>query len=199
MSHAYTTKERVKLLAVPEADLVNTEQANRIDALIVAVSKFVDRYCGRPIAYFLGATGTPVAAVRRYRGGGYNFLQIGQHFGPAVITSPATATSVYYEDENGWLQWTQETDNGQSDFYATEYTTGFFGRNVLYLVSATWGFETTPEDVDLATALIVGDIWDRGNGVIGQISPTGFVVEKEIPLQARVLLDQRKRREFEVN
>jgi hypothetical protein len=145
------------------------------------------------------------ATVRRYRGAGKNYLQIGRHV-PGSVTVENVATDLFYEHtENGWLfavDFAGQPGNAgyESDDYSFRYPAcSLFTDGALYLVTARWGFVATPDDIDLATKQIVQQVWDRGKGIIGTLSPTGFVVERDIPLTARLMLEGWTRREFELN
>lgn len=194
MAYQYTSKENVKLIAVPEANLDNTDTAARIDAYINAVSEFVDRYTDRPAGYFLPTT---EAAERRYRGEGKNYLRVGRYHADFAFVSPTVGASSVYYDANGWPRWNDQPLNDQADYFPTDQP--FFGAGSLYVVSAKWGFAATPADIATATALFAGKLWDLGEGVIGEVTPTGFVIERDMPPTVRLLLDQWKRREFELN
>lgn len=194
MAHKYTTKENVKLLAVPEANIADAGTIARIDAYIEAVSAFIDKYCDRPEAYF-GANNT--ASDRRYRGEGKNYLRVGKYHDTFSFVSPVVASSSIYYDANGWPRWNDQPLQNDSDYFPADQP--FFGSGALYVVNAKWGFAAIPPDIATATALIAGKLWDLGEGVIGEVTPSGFVLERELPLTARLLLDQYKRREFELN
>jgi hypothetical protein len=74
-----------------------------------------------------------------------------------------------------------------------------FVADAVYKVSARWGFAETPDDIVLACKMIAQHIWDRGQGTFGQVTPAGFVIERDIPPPARLILDNWKRKEFELN
>lgn len=136
---------------------------------------------------------------RVYRGEAKPYLRIGPHVGDASITSPVIAPSIIYEDRNGWIRYNDSiTNQGDDDYFLHRRPDQFFSPGTSYTVSARWGFLETPDDIVTACALIVGDLLDRGAGVIGQISPSGFVIERSMPLAARDILDNNRRREFQV-
>lgn len=145
------------------------------------------------------------ASVRRYRGRGRNFLQIGRHV-PGSVTIDGTSETLYYEHpETGWLYAVDNANvagvgDGSGDGYIPDRSNQcFFADGALYLITGRWGFAATPADIVYATKLIVGHVWDRGQGVIGEVSPSGFVIERDMPLTAKTLLDRWIKREFEVN
>lgn len=188
-----------------DPDEPNADQLT-VGRYIEAASRLVDTYTNRPDGYFAALAEDSEPTLRRYRGRGHNFLQIGQHvFGSiasVVIGTATLAESAYYEHEtNGWLYAADPTAGFtvSPEFY--DYRDGgySFPSGRLYTISARWGFAATPADIVAATKLIVQQIWDRGHGVIGEVTPSGFVIERDMPLTAKTMLTGRIRREFEVN
>lgn len=193
-AHKYTSKENVKQNIIPEANLDDDDTSARIEALIDAASAFADKYCDRPDAYFMPNT---TAADRRYRGEGKNYLRVGRYHGNLTFTSPVVSPTSYYFDSKGWPRWNDQPLQNDSDYFPNDEP--FFGSGFLYVVNAKWGFEATPPDIATAVEIIVGKMWDIGKGVMGEISPSGFVIDRAIPPTAAILLDKWKRREFELN
>jgi hypothetical protein len=195
MSYQYCTPAQVKLIAKPEVDVVS--QADEINALINGVSAWIDKYTGFPEQYFSPAADDP--SDRRFRGENKPYLRIGRHVGDAAITSPTISPALIYTDQNGWLRYNDSiTNQGDEDYFSDKRRDTFFSTGTIYIVSARWGFEATPDDIVTACALIVGDLLDRGAGVIGQVSPSGFVIERTMPLAAREILNNNRRREFQI-
>jgi hypothetical protein len=196
MSYQYVTKENVKLWVIPEADLTDADTAARIDALINAASGMVDKYCRRPEGYFSPAAAEPT--TRRVRGEGKRYLRLGRYTGTPTFSSPTiSVNSYYFNSENGWVYYNDLPPN--DEFLPGSLGDNFFADGSIYIVSARWGFEATPDDIQMATALIAGKIWDVGKGVIGEISPSGFVIERDMPPVAKTMLTGWIRREFEIN
>lgn len=138
------------------------------------------------------------ASVRRYRGENKPYLRVGPHVGDATITSPVISPSLVYVDRNGWIRYDDAiTNQGDEDYFNDLRRDTFFSAGTVYQVSARWGFGETPDDIVTACALIVGDLLDRGSGVIGQISPSGFVIERTMPLAARDILNNNRKREYQ--
>jgi hypothetical protein len=139
------------------------------------------------------------AAVRRYRGWGSNYLRIGQHVRGSVTISGFAAAD-FYEADNGWIYASDvpATSPGQTDDrYCRPIR--LFTKDSVYLVSARWGFENTPPDIVTACKMIAQHVWDRGQGTFGQVTPTGFVIDRDIPPPVRLMLDLWVRKEFELN
>ena len=133
---------------------------------------------------------------RRFRGAGENYLQMPPYV-PGTASIDGIAPSVYYEnDVNGWLFWNDQNFNG-GDYFAGSRR-GFFEAGRVYIVSARWGFAETPPPIVAATKEIAAAIWSKGAGIIGDVSPSGFVIERDIPITTKALLKPYIRREFEV-
>ena len=184
-------------------------QQETVGRLIEAASAAVDMFTNRPKGYFLPAARVPdtdpieyIATVRRYRGTGTNFLQIGRYV-EGTLSIEGVAESLYYlHPENGWIYADDAAGGpGNGEYYDTRYNrpSRLFSNGALYKVSAAWGFAETPSDIVMATKQIVQHIWDRGEGVIGEVSPNGFVIERDMPLSAKTFLSGWIRREFEAN
>ena len=190
---------------LPEATSANDRAA--VGRILDNVSAFVDSYCRRAPGYFAGVEITPVApsteptfppaTVKQIRGEGRNFLRLPVHvFGTAEIQDFAPAGNYYESDVNGWLYLDAPVQNlfDSGDFYQPRFSDGR-----IYLVSAVWGYRNTPLDLSEAVRLIVKNIWETQDGVLGQISPAGFVTKPDlIPPDALLILDRYKRREFEI-
>jgi hypothetical protein len=151
------------------------------------------------------------ATVRRYRGTGTNYLQIGRHV-PGTVSIQNVSPAFWYENEaNGWPFAVDAAAqvfgnvgdyDTRGDLYDMDYKlprSRLFGAGGLYLVTARWGFVETPVDIVMATKQIAAHIWDRGQGVFGQINPAGFVVERDIPKTAAEFIAHWRKREFELN
>lgn len=174
-------------------------QKETVGRIIEGVSSFIDLYCKRPVGYFAALEVDSDPTVRNYRGKGTNYLQVGRYVaGTATVQNVADA--LFYEGDNGWLFAVDEAAQAggpYGDF--TTRPTVLFAKGALYAVSARWGFAETPPAIVQATKLITQQIWDRGRGIFGEISPGGFVIERDIPLTARAFLDAFVKREFEIN
>ncbi len=195
----YVTNENVKLWVVQEANLDDDDTAARITALVAAASGMIDKFCKRPEGYFQARGAEATATDRRIRGEGKRYLRLGRWFGETpTFTSPVVSANSYYtNDENGWIYYNDTPPN--DEFLPGSRGDEFFGRDSLFVVSAKWGFETTPDDIQMSAALIAGKMWDVGKGVVGEISPSGFVIERDMPPVAKTMLNGWIRREFEIN
>lgn len=202
----YATTDETLTDFFPNVDGDNDEQAEAIARLLVAASALIDRYTDRPPGYFAALDEDSLATVRRIRGRGENFLRIGRHVPGSVTIAGFPDTSFYEDMTTGWLFATDVAaeGNGPGGYYADDELTRtrpqrMFGVDAVYQVSARWGFAETPTDIVLACKMIAQHIWDRGQGTFGQITPAGFVIERDIPPPVRLILDNWKRKEFELN
>lgn len=186
-------------------DDVNADDLATVTRICESVSAFIDSYCKRRPGYFSAAVFDgdeldEAGTMRRYRGEGRNFLRIGNHVAGSVsIGSPAIADSRYYEHpENGWLYAIDSSNDNGGDYYPDFSENKFFAAGQIYEVTAVWKFASTPADIIEAGKQIISNIWDKGRGVIGEVTPSGFVIEREIPLTARAILNLHRKREFEI-
>lgn len=129
---------------------------------------------------------------KRLRGEGKNFLRLPVHVVSTIeqVTLYGTVidSALYYEsDKNGWLY---REDLGLTD--------SLWEEGLTYKVTARWGYAVTPLDLSEAVRQIVVAVWERQKGVLGEVTPNGFVIERAMPLFAREVLDRYKRREFEI-
>jgi hypothetical protein len=178
-------------------------QKETVGRLIEAASNLVDRYTERPENYFAALDNESEPTARRYRGNGKNFLMIGRHvIGSASVQG--VADSLFYEHpENGWLFSNDPAgvvaSYGDDDVTNRTPNSMLWTNGALFIVSARWGFAATPSAIVHATKLITQHLWDKGKGVLGEVSPSGFVIERDIPPTARLALDVWKKRQFEIN
>lgn len=196
-------------------DADNTEQVAAIERFLIAASSLIDRYTDRPPGYFVptpAVDDTHPKTVRRMRGRGENFLRLGRHVpGTVEIFGFVVGTDFYEDVSTGWVFATDRYNEaagpgGSYDPQRTNYGDDqtyrplrAFVADAVYKVSARWGFAETPDDIVLACKMIAQHIWDRGQGTFGQVTPAGFVIERDIPPPARLILDNWKRKEFELN
>jgi hypothetical protein len=197
MAHQYATAADTISDYMPEVILDATAVTGNkhiIDRHLQAVSAFIDEYCRRRLGYFLPAGST--ATERRFRGKGKNYLELPVHVADTVVIEGIAGSVIYENDVNGWVYWNDiNIDTG--DYH---YASGdrFFEEGRQYLVTAKWGYAETPAPIVAACKEIAASIWSKGNGIVGEISPEGFVIEREIPLTARAFLKPFIRREFEI-
>lgn len=196
--YKYATTADILADVLTDVDDGDAAQVAAIGRFAEAASAMIDRYCKRPAGFFLAHTGD--ATVRRYRGKGQNFLAIGRHTADAVTVENIEDSLIYIHGENGWIYAVDNSGGsglGDEDFrFGNPY---LFSSNAVYKVTAKWGFTEIPADIVQACKLIVQHQWQVGRGVVGQVSPLGFVIERDMPPPAQLLLDGWKRRQFEIN
>lgn len=162
------------------ADSAPTSENTRIDALIAAASRSVTKYTDRN---FVVTTG--VSAPRTYEYDGSGFLEIDDCQNILTITTDAGYPGqTYVLDTSEWLA---EPAGGEVYYYVHlngRYlpaspemgfernldTLGYSGRIPNVTVTATWGWPAIPEDVKLATAIIVADLKESSKEGAGELT-----------------------------
>lgn len=155
------------------------------------VSTFVDTFCRRRPGYFDPSPETP--SMQRVKGEGQNYLRLPKHIFDSIesvtLNGQVLDPASYYESEkNGWLY-----VDGNGLFVTRE-----FYDEEIYRVTARWGYEETPLDIVEAVRQTVVRIWEAQHGVLGDVNPEGFVIERVMPPFALEVLNNYRRREFEV-
>ena len=184
-----------------DAEIVSDKLPNvntAADLLIVgrlneAVSALVDSYCERKSGAFLPASDT--STIRYVRGEGRNFLRLPIHVAGTVSVLGIAATQFYESEESGWLY--EIDDESATPAVDTTFPT-LFELNYQYHVTARWGYDATPAEIIEAAKQIVGRWFEATQGVLGEVTPDGFVIERDAPKSAILLLDRFKRREYEI-
>lgn len=189
--------DATQLIADYIPDAKSAAEIAAVGRILASVSAFVDTYCRRESGYFTAASVS--ASDKRIRGMGERFLQLPVHvFGSITaveVYGTAIDTANYYEsDRNGWLY----TENTASNLIEGFGRYDLFEDGEIYTVTARWGYESTPADIAEAVRLTTKAVWESQKGVLGEVTPDGFVVERALPLFAREVLDNYRRREFEV-
>jgi len=182
---------------MPEA--TTQAEIDAIERVIAGASAFVDRYCRRPAGYFLPASNT--ASARKFRGEGRRALRIPAHVRGSVSVTGIEDSTWYESEDLGWLYFVADFAPESSDALENFDSYRIWQRGKLYEVTAKWGYEATPDDIAEAVRQIVVRWYKTARGAFGadQINPTGFVVERDVPASARVILDTYRKREFEIN
>ncbi|MEO6588886.1 MAG: hypothetical protein ABIP06_06110 [Pyrinomonadaceae bacterium] len=182
---------------LPEAKKASEIAA--VSRLLDNVSTFVDSYCRRPVGYF-----TPLEAdsIKRFQGENTNFLRLPVHvFGSITqitVNEVVIDSSFYYEsDKNGWLYF-EENNPFYSDYFFEYFERNRFLSRSIYKVTARFGYAETPPDLSEAVRQIVVRWYETQKGTLGQITPNGFVIERDMPISAKLILDNYKRGEFEI-
>ncbi len=141
------------------------------------------------------------ASIKRVRGEGQHFLRLPVHVIGTVeevtLRGSVIDTSNYYEsDRNGWL-YLENTGLGLENIFLTAMSSNWADCET-FDVTARWGYTATPLDIAEAVRQIVMRIWETQKGVLGQLTPNGFVIERAMPPFAKEILDRYRRREFEI-
>lgn len=186
---AYADIDQLKADYLP--DLKSTAEIAAVTRTLDNVSSFVDTYCRRTAGFFSPSAEAP--SEKRVRGEDENFLRIPLHVFGSIdqVTENGIAIDIdlcYESDVNGWLYL-------DSDLLPKEpsWTDG-----QIYKVTARWGYAATPADLQEAVRQLVVKIWETQRGVLGQVTPNGFVIERAMPPFVREVLDRYKKRQFEI-
>lgn len=181
---------------MPEA--TSQAEIDAIERVTAGASDFVDRYCNRPAGYFLPASNT--ATARNFRGEGRRALRIPAHIRDSVTVTGIEASTYYESQDLGWLYFNAEVapetgEVGSFDDYR------IWQKGKLYEVTAKWGYAETPVAIVEAVRQIVVRWYKTARGSFGadQVTPSGFIAERDIPAAARAILDTYRKREFEIN
>ena len=186
--HKYADDLELVADYLTEVSTDNADQMNIVARRNEAVSAMIDSYCNRRKAFFVAAGNT--ATPRHFRGTNSRFLILPVHVLGAVQVS-GVSPSLYYENtENGWLYGNPETAGDCANFWL---------RNKTYVVTARWGYEETPAEIIEATKIIVAHFYDNGQGILGDITPNGFVIQRDMPPTAKTLLQPFIKKEFELD
>lgn len=186
------------LIADLMPELTSQDEIDAIERTLAGASAFVDRYTGRPAGYFLPASNT--ATARNFRGEGRRALRIPAHVRGSVTVAGIEASTYYESRDLGWLYFNAEVapETGEAGSF-DDYR--IWQKGKLYTVTAKWGYSATPDDIAEAVRQIVVRWYKTARGAFGadQVTPTGFVVERDVPASARVILDTYRKREFEIS
>lgn len=170
------------------------EEKAAISAVLAAASSFVDRETLRGSGFFAVSPNEPT--TRRFRGDGTRILRIPAHIKGSVSVENVPLAAWYESDVNQWLY---KYDTGQIEPFVPSYD-GYpvWTRGGLYNVAARWGFAETPAEIVECVSMIALRWWQSQQGTLGQITPTGFVIERDVPPAARAILDSWTKGEFEI-
>lgn len=165
--------------------------------VLEGVSNFIDKFCRRPEKYFMPAG--EQATTRPIRGEGRRFLRLPEHVRGATIVG--LNAGLYYEHEaSGWIYASENVNESvalSSPFY-NHYRSGAFADGAVFPVSARWGFEETPAAIREAARQTTLRVWETQRGIFGNLSPSGIVIERDLPPFVETLLLEFRRRQFEI-
>lgn len=176
---------------LPEA--TKTTEKAAVGRILESVSLFVDSYTSRPAGFFNPSPADPT--MKRIRGEGERFLRLPVHVKGTTqvpVTVEGVSSALFYEsDGKGWLYFEDSTFS--FDDCGREWENGR-----IYKVTARWGYALTPVDLQEAVRLTVCRIYEMQRGTLGKVTPEGFIQERFIPSAAKSILDNYKKREFEI-
>lgn len=179
-----------ELLADYLPDVKTATEKATVGRILAAVTRQIDSYCKRPAGYFAPADAQP--APRSFYGEGTNYLRLPAHVAGSIDLETGVAVTGHpiknWVERGGWLYMTCGLGKlGGTWVRGTEYT-----------VRARWGYEQTPEDIAEACRQLVVHYYERQRGTIGQVTPGGFVIERDMPPSVKTMLAPYRRKEFEV-
>lgn len=174
----------------------SSDDQETIARLNEAVSAFVDTYTERSSGIFLPASAT--ATARYIRGEGRNYLRLPVHVFGAISVATIDSNLYYESEKNGWLYAIDATQSTPNSEPPQIETVDFWQRGFQYIVTARWGYEETPAEIIEAVKQIVAKWFNVAQGVFGEVTPQGFIIERDAPKSALMLLDKFKRREYEI-
>lgn len=173
---------------LPEAQSAAEQAA--LGRILAAVTVAIDSYTKRPPQYFASAEAQPTA--RFFTGEGKVYLRLPVHIAGSIDPAEGVDCSGHsitnWVERGGWLY--QTSGLGKLG--------GIWQRGVEYTVSARWGYDTTPADITEACRQLVVHYFERQRGTIGQVTPNGFVIDRDMPPTVKTLLAAYRRKEFEV-
>lgn len=173
---------------LPETKTQKEREA--LGRVLEASSRTVEKITKRPVGYFAAAESLP--SPRDFVGEGTNYLRLPVHVENSIDTTGGVSVGGHtiktWVELNGWLYMT----------CGARRLDGKWERGVVYTVRARWGWEQVPADVREACKMLAAHLWERGRGTIGQMTPNGFVIERDAPPAVKMMLAPYKRKEFEV-
>lgn len=160
-----------------------------LDALIVRASRMFDQQCGVADEYFEAAEDT--ASNRTFYGNGTNFLRVGPYVAGSLnttLTYPDGYTDLEFIEKDDYLV---RVDS--SGVRLATHSCGGWYENVPIIVSARWGYESTPEDVKAAIIELVINLWrETDPAMLKLVSIDNQPLREKLP--PRVAEIARKRR-----
>lgn len=178
-------------LAAKLPNVKKDEEKAAILDVIKAASAFIDKTTGKSFA-----VAPAEAYVRRFRGDGSKILRIPAHVKGSVSVENVPLASYYESEINGWLY--KISANTVTGFDPSFDGFPCWTKNQLYNVAARWGFAAIPDDIKEAASQIVMRWWQTQQGTLGQVTPSGFVIERDVAPSTRSILDNYTRQEFEL-
>lgn len=181
-------------LAAKLPEIKREDEKTAISDVLAAASSFVDLETKRGSGFFAVSPADPT--TRRFRGDGTRILRIPAHVKGSVTVESIPLSALYESEQNGWLY---KYDTGQIESFMPQFD-GYpvWTKGALYNVAARWGFAVIPPEIVEAVSQITMRWWQTQKGTLGQITPTGFVIERDVPVSARTILNSWTKGEFEI-
>lgn len=188
---SYVTLEELINDQLPEVKSLREREAllHSLDAACAAA----DNFCRRSYGYFAPAEVLP--SPRLFIGEGTNHLRLPIHVVGSIESVGGVDAGGHFfgnwieHPQRGWLYMTCGLGK----------LGGVWGRGCLYTVRARWGYAETPPDVKEAVKQLAKHYYERQHGVMGQVTPNGFVIERDAPPSVKMLLNPYAKKEFELD
>lgn len=176
--------------------VTNPADLETIETICAAASRVIDHYTGRGADAFDPAK-VAVAESRIFYGRGTNAIWLSKwrisDFLPESLTIPAGVTLPAGYSVPHFILDARAPRLLAVNESGMKHKSYFWPEDMPVTVTAKWGFAEIPQDIRAAHAQIVVRFW-RGkdesfSGVIGRINSDQSIVEKELPVTARMILD----------
>ncbi len=184
----YATVDELINDLLPESK--SPKERDALERALEAASRSVEGLTKRPVGYFAAALAG--VSARSFAGDNQNVLRIPAHVADSI--DPLTGVDVFGHPVTNWV----EIGGWLYQMGGFGIHSGVWVRGTLYTVRARWGFAAIPADVREATKMLAAHLWERQRGTLGQITPSGFVIERDAPPPVKMLLAPYRRKEFEV-
>ena len=165
----YATKEQLAARLFQS----QAEDLDTLQLLVTAASRAADRFCNVPDGFFDIADDEP--SERTVYATGRNYIALPPHIDGSVDSVGSLAESAYTL-AGGWLYWPDTV------FYPFAGTA--------YVVTAQWGWEAIPADIQEAVIEMGARWWrsrDEAVAVVAGLNQAP-VIERSMPSSARMLL-----------
>ncbi|MCP9494069.1 MAG: hypothetical protein MSG64_06380 [Pyrinomonadaceae bacterium MAG19_C2-C3] len=204
MTYDYTTTDLV--IGDMDSDNLSTEDLDVVESYIAPASAFIDNYLGVKSGHFKPAGTTPTQ--KAFYGDGTDFIKLPIYVDDEnfEVTLPSGYVAEDLEVRNGFLVriYTPEYQ-GSFTLMDVDRWNRFVGRVPHYantgwaqgtpiLVTARWGYEAVPDDIELACRRLVQRLWRtrdaESKGVIGDIQrDDGTIITLSLPPFIKLTLD----------
>lgn len=209
-TYDYTDIERIEADLIGEDDL-SQDVLDLVESFITPASAFIDSYLGVKSGYFKPAAETPVQ--KTFYGDGTDFIRLPPYVDDDnfEVTLPDGYEATDIEIRDNFLVRVYTPDViGTFTLMDVDRWNRFIGRVPYYAnvgwavstpikVTARWGYEEVPADIELASRRLVERLWrtkdGQVSGLIGDIvRPDGTAIQQALPPWVKMTLENWKTR-----